>query len=447
MHIAVVGTGYVGLVTGTCFADLGLNVTCVDVDEAKIADLQAGKSPIYEPGLDALISKNAAQGRLNFSTDLGEAISRALVVFIAVGTPPTEAGDADLSAIEAVAKSIGEQLDSYKVVVTKSTVPAGTGAWIRSVIEGARKGDHHFDVVSNPEFLREGSAIEDFLRPDRIVVGAESDQAVAILRDLYRPLTRRGFPLVSTNVETAEVIKYASNAFLATKVAFINEVAGLCEKVGADVREVASGMGLDNRIGEAFLNPGPGYGGSCFPKDTEAFAALARARDTQLRIVDAVIESNREHRAWCTRKVLDLLGGAEGQVAAVLGLSFKPDTDDIRESPALEVVEALVKAGVTVRAFDPEAMERAKEELPQVTYCDDSYQAAEGADVLVVLTEWNQFFALEFDRLREAMRSPRVVDLRNIWEPEVLRAAGFEYQGLGRAAGAPALCAASGTRG
>ena len=433
MNVGVVGTGYVGLVTGTCFADLGLHVTCVDVDLAKIEALEAGEIPIFEPGLERLVKKNRDQGRLHFSTQLDQVVQDSLVLIVAVGTPPRQDGTADLAAVEAVARAVGRNLTGYKVVVTKSTVPAGTGARIRAWIEASGKGLPAFDVVSNPEFLREGSAIEDFMRPDRIVVGAESDQAVAILKDLYRPLTARNVPMVVTNVETAEVIKYASNAFLATKVAFINEVAALCERVGADVSEVARGMGLDERIGKYFLAPGPGYGGSCFPKDTRAFAALARGNEVPLGIVEATIEANDTHQRRCLDKVLAALDGSlEGRTVAVLGLSFKPDTDDMRDSPAVPLVRALLDRGVRVRAFDPEAMANGRQVLPEASYCSDPLDAAQGAELLLILTEWNQFRALDWDELMAGMERPRVLDLRNLYDPPEMAARGIEYGCVGR---------------
>ncbi len=436
MHVGVVGTGYVGLVTGTCFADLGLNVLCVDSDGAKVEALKQGSIPIYEPGLEEMLRKNIGHGRLSFTTELAEAVRRCLVLILAVGTPTGEDGHADLSAIEAVAKAIGENLNGYKVIATKSTVPAGTGARIRELVHERRPARHAFDVVSNPEFLREGSALEDFMRPDRIVVGAESAQAVAIMQDLYRPLTVRGTPLVVTDVETAEVIKYASNAFLATKVAFINEVAALCESVGADVKMVSRGMGLDRRIGEAFLNPGPGYGGSCFPKDTEAFAALGRRNQAPLTIVQAVIGANEGQRERCLGKIVEALDGeVSGKRIGVLGLSFKPDTDDMREAPAVPILTELVARGAEVRAFDPEAMENARPLLPGTSFCSDTAEAAEGADVLVIFTEWNLFRALDWRGLKDRMRRPRVVDLRNLYEPQEMQERGFEYACIGRGTG------------
>lgn len=438
MRLAVVGTGYVGLVSGACFADLGWRVVCVDSNAEKIRGIMAGRMPIFEPGLEALVRRNVEQGRLAFGTDLGAAVAASDLVFLAVGTPPRPDGTADLSFLEAAVRDIGGAADGPKVIVTKSTVPAGTGARIKEILLASRKGPIEFEVVSNPEFLREGSAIEDFMHPARIVVGADSPRAAALLEELYRPLTNRGVPLLATSIETAEMIKYASNAFLATKVAFINEVAGLCERVGADVRQVARGMGLDPRIGALFLNPGPGYGGSCFPKDTEAFAALAGARGARLRIVEAVIESNRVQRERCLEKIVAALGGTvQGKRIAALGLSFKPDTDDLRESPAVPILAALVGRGARVRAFDPQAMAAAQQVLPGIELAGDSLDAARGADLLVVFTEWNEFRALPWDELRSVMASPAVVDLRNLYDPGEMARRGFRYTCVGRPSQAP----------
>ncbi len=436
MHICVVGTGYVGLVTGACLADLGMDVTCVDKDSAKIDTLQRGEIPIYEPGLDTLVSKNAKSGRLHFTTDLAIAVQQALAIFIAVGTPPKKDGSADLSYVVEVAEAIADHMNGYKVVVTKSTVPIGTGQLIEKIIRGRTNGRHAFSVVSNPEFLREGSAIEDFMRPDRIVIGARDAQAIAIMKDIYSPLYLIETPFVITNVESSELIKYASNAFLATKITFINEVALLCERLGADVHDVAKGMGLDRRIGPKFLHPGPGYGGSCFPKDTQALAEIAREAGRPFQIVETVIAANESIKARSIDKVRAVLGGElAGKTVGLLGLSFKPETDDMRESPAIPLAEALLAAGAAVRAFDPAAMENARSALPDgITYCEDSYQAAEGADALVIVTEWNQFRSLDLERLRELVASPVVVDLRNVYEAAKMRAAGFQYDCVGRAA-------------
>ncbi len=436
MHICVVGTGYVGLVTGACLADFGMDVTCVDKVTEKIDALNRGEIPIYEPGLDALVAKNAKAGRLHFTTDLSAGIRQALAVFIAVGTPPKEDGSADLSYVVQVAEAIADNLNGYKVVVTKSTVPIGTGQMIEEIIRKRTGGTVPFSVVSNPEFLREGSAIEDFMRPDRVVIGARDPQAIAIMKDIYSPLYLIETPFVITNVESSELIKYASNAFLATKITFINEVAALCDALGADVHHVAKGMGLDKRIGPKFLHPGPGYGGSCFPKDTQALADIARNAGVPFEIVETVVAVNERLKERAAEKVLAALGdGGEDATVAVLGLSFKPETDDMRESPAIPVVTRLVEAGATVRAFDPAAMENAKAVLPDgVVYCENAYHAAEGADVLVILTEWNQFRSLDLDRLHAAMRRPVVVDLRNVYDPARMAEKGFEYTSIGRAA-------------
>jgi len=436
MHIAVVGSGYVGLVTGACLADFGMDVTCVDNDESKIAALQAGRVPIYEPGLDALVAKNAQAGRLHFTTELKEAVEKALAIFIAVGTPPREDGSADLSYVVQVAEAIADHMNGYKVVVTKSTVPIGTGQIIERTIAARSGGRHPFSVVSNPEFLREGSAIEDFMRPDRVVIGARDSQAIAIMKDIYAPLYLIETPFVITNVESSELIKYASNAFLATKVTFVNEVSALCELLGADVHHVSKGMGLDRRIGPKFLHPGPGYGGSCFPKDTKALTEIARAAGRPFEIVETVVRVNEEIKLRMVDKIRTACGGSvAGLTIGVLGLSFKPETDDMRESPAIPVVQALVKEGAKVRSFDPVAMENAREELPpEVVYCVDAYDAASGADALVLLTEWNQFRSLDLDRLASVLRRARVIDLRNVYEPEKMADAGFDYVCVGRAA-------------
>ncbi|HKY32803.1 MAG TPA: UDP-glucose/GDP-mannose dehydrogenase family protein [Candidatus Polarisedimenticolia bacterium] len=432
MNIAVIGTGYVGLVTGACFAELGVSVTCIDNDERKIARLNEGVLPIYEPGLEEMVHKNVRQGRLSFTTDLAQGVGRSLVVLIAVGTPPDAEGNADLTFVKQVAAGIGKLLREYKVIVTKSTVPMGTGALIRRIIEENRPSPAPFSVASNPEFLREGSAVEDFMRPNRVVVGTEDSQAAAILKDLYRPLYLIETPFVVTDVVTAEMIKYASNAFLATKISFINEMANLCDRLGADVHDVAKAMGLDNRIGRKFLHPGPGYGGSCFPKDTSAVLAIARAAGYNLKVVEAVIAVNDRQPAHMLEKVRQVIPDGRGRTAAVLGLSFKPNTDDIRESPAIKVIEGLQEMGLKVKAYDPIAMDNARPVLPAVAFCDDEYSTVEGADLLVLATEWNQFRALDLKRVRGLMKSPVVVDLRNIYEPEDMARLGFTYRCVGR---------------
>jgi UDPglucose 6-dehydrogenase len=433
MNICVVGSGYVGLVTGACLADFGMHVVGVDKDLSKVESLRQGKIPIYEPGLETLVSKNMASGRLRFTTELGPAIEDAQAVFIAVGTPPREDGSADLTFIREVAGSIAEHLNGYKVIVTKSTVPVGTGKMIEELVRQGAGNRHRFAVVSNPEFLREGSAIDDFMHPDRVVLGTRDPRAVELMLDVYSPLAAADVPFVVTDVESAELIKYASNGFLATKISFINEIAQLCESWGANVEVVAKGMGLDTRIGPKFLSAGPGFGGSCFPKDTRAIAQIFRDQGMSFRIIEAVLEANETTKARMLAKIERALGGKlAGKTVAVLGLSFKPNTDDIRESPALPIVQGLLDGGAAVRAFDPEASENCRPLFPQATFCQDAYEAAQGADALVLLTEWNQFRKLELDRLYRGLRQPLVIDLRNLYEPEKMAAAGFEYVSVGR---------------
>jgi len=432
MHISVIGTGYVGLVTGACFAEFGVDVTCADVDEDKINRLQRGIVPIYEPGLDHLVSKNIQAGRLRFTTDLREAVEQALVIFLAVGTPPLPDGSPDLSYVESAACSIAEYMNGYKVIVTKSTVPIGTGEHIRRLISERQKSRVNFGVVSNPEFLREGAAINDFMRPDRVVIGSRDQEAIAIMKDLYRPLYLIEAPFVITSLEAAELTKYAANAFLATKISFINEIANLCEKIGCDVHDVARAIGMDKRIGSKFLHPGPGFGGSCFPKDTKALASVARQFDLDSLIVDAVIEVNQRQRKEMLKKIGNLVGNLEGKTIAVLGLAFKPETDDMREAPSVDIIRNLVANGARIKAYDPVAKEEAMRILPDLTYADDEYAAVTDADALVFITEWNQFRALDMTRIRDLMRSPKIADLRNIYEPEDMRELGFEYVGVGR---------------
>ncbi len=432
MHIAVIGTGYVGLVTGACFAEFGVNVTCVDVDAEKIKMLSEGHIPIYEPGLDQIVSKNTQAGRLHFTTDIRTAVEQALVIFLAVGTPPKEDGSADLRFIDEAARSIAEHMNGYKVIVTKSTVPVGTGEHVRALVKEHQKAKHNFGVVSNPEFLREGAAIDDFMRPDRVVIGSRDEEAVAIMRDLYRPLYLIETPIVITSLEAAELTKYAANAFLAAKISFINEIANLCDRIGCDVHDVARAIGMDNRIGRKFLHPGPGYGGSCFPKDTSALLSVARAYDGESLIVEAVVEVNRRQRQAMVEKIEKLVGDLKGKTVAVLGLSFKPETDDMREAPALDIINALVERGAKVRAYDPVAIPQARKVLPEIEYAEDEYAAVEGSDALVFMTEWNQFRALNMERIRELMRTPRIADLRNIYEPAAMRELGFNYVGVGR---------------
>ncbi len=433
MQIAVIGTGYVGLVTGACFAEFGTSVTCVDVDAEKIARLNEGHIPIYEPGLDQLVSKNKAAGRLSFTTDIGAAVEQSLVVILAVGTPPKEDGSADLSFIEAAALDVARHMNGYKVIVTKSTVPVGTGERLRRLIR-ERQQQFDFGVVSNPEFLREGAAIDDFMRPDRVVIGSRDEAAVAIMRDLYRPLYLIETPVVMTSLEAAELTKYAANAFLATKISFINEIANLCDRIGCDVHDVARAMGMDNRIGRYFLHPGPGYGGSCFPKDTTALVSVAKEYGAESRIVETVVEVNHAQRGKMVEKIERLMGGdIGGRQVAVLGLSFKPKTDDMREAPSIEIIRALVERGARVRAYDPVAMEQAKKVLTtQIGYASDEYEAASGADALVFMTEWNEFRALDMQKIKGLMRTPRIADLRNIYEPQRMREFGFDYVGVGR---------------
>jgi UDPglucose 6-dehydrogenase len=438
MNICVVGSGYVGLVTGVCLADFGMHVVGVDKDRAKVEALSRGKVPIYEPGLETLVQKNMEEGRLRFTTDLGPAIEEAQAVFIAVGTPPKSDGSADLTFIREVAASIAQHLNGYKIIVTKSTVPIGTGQMIEAIVREGAGSRHKFAVVSNPEFLREGSAIEDFMHPDRVVIGTKDPRAAELMKDVYSPLVAADVPFIVTDVETAELIKYASNGFLATKISFINEVAQICEAWGANVEVVSKGMGLDNRIGPKFLSAGPGYGGSCFPKDTRAVAQIARDQGLRFRIIEAVLEVNEITQKRMIEKIEKALGEIAGKTLAVLGLSFKPNTDDMRESPALPIVQGLLDRGATVRAFDPEAMEGCKPLFPTVTYCENAYEAAEGADALVIITEWNPFKKLELDRLYELLRQPLVIDLRNLYDPEKMAAAGFHYVSIGRPEGYPA---------
>ena len=432
MHIAVIGSGYVGLVTGACFAEFGVDVTCVDVDEEKIERLMNGIMPIYEPGLGHLVSKNTHAGRLTFTTDVRQAVQEALVIFLAVGTPPLPDGSPDLSYIESAAGAVAEHMNGYKVVVTKSTVPIGTGEHIRSLINERKTTRANFGVVSNPEFLREGAAINDFMRPDRVVIGSRDEEAIAIMKDLYRPLYLIEAPFVITSLEAAELTKYAANAFLATKVSFINEIANLCDKIGCDVHDVARAIGMDKRIGSKFLHPGPGFGGSCFPKDTRALSSVARKFDSESLIVDAVIEVNRRQARAMLAKIQNLVGTLEGKNIAVLGLAFKPETDDMREAPSIGIIRHLIESGARVRAYDPVAKEEALKILPEVSYADDEYDAVEGADALVFITEWNQFRALDMARVRDLMKTPKVADLRNIHDPEDMRELGFEYVGVGR---------------
>ena len=430
MNICVVGTGYVGLVTGAVFADLGNDVVCVDNQADKIDALRAGRMPLYEPGLEEMVARNVADGRLAFTTDLGPAVKRSVIVFLTVGTPSRDDGRTDLSAVEAVARGIAQAMERYTVVVNKSTVPVGTGDFVRDVIARHQRAPVAFDVVSNPEFLREGSAIEDTLRPDRIVIGAPTQQVAMTLLELYAPLER---PMIITDVPSAEMIKYASNAFLSTKISFINAIANMCELAGADITQVMKGMGLDPRIGPAFLNAGLGYGGSCFPKDTDSLVQTAASLGYDFALLKTVVEINRERAGHFVEMIEKALGPLDNRVIAVLGLAFKPNTDDIREAKSVEVIRNLLAAGAAVRAYDPVATANARATLPaSIVYCDSSYDAATGADGLALVTEWNEFKFLDLERLRSVMRRPVVFDGRNLWEPERMRRLGFEYHSIGR---------------
>ena len=432
MHIAVIGTGYVGLVTGACFAEFGVDVTCVDVDAEKIERLLNGIMPIYEPGLEQLVAKNSQAGRLRFTTDVRQAVEQALVIFLAVGTPPKDDGSPDMSFVEEAAGSIADYMNGYKVIVTKSTVPIGTGEHLRKLIAERKKTKATFGVVSNPEFLREGAAINDFMRPDRVVIGSADEEAIAIMKDLYRPLYLIEAPFVITSLEAAELTKYAANAFLATKISFINEVANLCDKIGCDVHDVARAIGMDKRIGSKFLHPGPGFGGSCFPKDTRALSTVAQKYNCEASIVDAVIEVNERQRSLMLEKIRDLVGPLKDAKIAVLGLAFKPETDDMREAPAVPIIRSLIADGARVCAYDPVAVPEAKKILTDIEYADDEYAAVTGADALVFVTEWNQFRALDLARIRDLMATPKVADLRNIYDPEDMKELGFKYVGVGR---------------
>jgi UDPglucose 6-dehydrogenase len=435
MRIAMIGTGYVGLVSGACFADFGHEVTCVDKEAGKIEALRRGEIPIYEPDLDRLVAVNAAAGRLAFTVDLAGPVAKADAVFIAVGTPSRRGdGHADLSYVYAAAREIAGALDGFTVVVTKSTVPVGTGDEVERVIAETRP-DAEFAVVSNPEFLREGAAIRDFKHPDRIIIGTDDERARAVMAEIYRPLYLNRAPILYTGRRTAELTKYAANAFLATKVTFINEIADLCEQVGADVQDIARGIGLDKRIGDKFLHAGPGFGGSCFPKDARALIKTGQDHGVLLRIIEAVEGVNEVRKRAMVRKVVSALGGTvRGKTVALLGLTFKPNTDDMREAPSIALVTALHDLGAKVRAYDPAGMEQAKSVLGPVSYCDNAYECAEGADALCIVTEWEQFRALDLTRLSRVMKQPVMIDLRNIYRPEEMRSAGFTYVGIGRSA-------------
>ena len=435
MHVAMIGTGYVGLVSGACFSEFGVDVVCVDKDKKKIEMLEDGVMPIYEPGLDDLVENNVKANRLTFTTDLADAVKAADAVFIAVGTPTRRGGGhADLSFVYAAAKEIAENMDGYTVVVTKSTVPVGTGDEVERIIRETRP-DADFDVVSNPEFLREGSAIADFTHPDRVVIGTEAERAQKVMKALYRPLSLIETPILFTSRTSSELIKYAGNTFLATKITFINEIADLCEKVGADVHHVAKGIGLDGRIGKKFLHAGPGYGGSCFPKDTLALVHTARDQGAPLRIVEAVVDINDKRKKAMADRIVNACGGSvSGKTVAVLGVTFKPNTDDMRDAPSLDILPALIDEGATVRAFDPEGMDEAKHMIDNVDWCDDAYSTMTDADVLVIITEWNAFRGLDLDRVKGLLKQPLMVDLRNIYEPSEMAAQGFVYHCIGRQA-------------
>ncbi|MEW6101476.1 MAG: UDP-glucose/GDP-mannose dehydrogenase family protein [Candidatus Omnitrophota bacterium] len=430
MNISIIGSGYVGLVTGACFAELGNKVLCVDNDSKKIAQLLKGRIPIYEPGLEELIKNNMKQKRLNFTSGIKEAVRTSEIIFIAVGTPPLHNGEADLTSIEYVASLIASHMNGYRLIVEKSTVPVQTGQWVKHTIDTHIKHKVKFDVASNPEFLREGSAINDFMHPDRIVIGVESKKARDILTSLYKPLNA---PIVVTNIKSAELIKHASNAYLATKISFINALSCICDKVGADVRQVAEGMGLDKRIGPAFLNAGIGYGGSCFPKDLDAFITISEKIGYDFRLLSAVKGINEEQKRALLRKIKDALWIIKDKNIGVLGLAFKPNTDDIRNAPSVELIQMLLEEGAKIKAYDPQAMKKAKEILPAgVKFCRDSYEAAKGSDCLLIVTEWDEFKELDFSKVKKLLKRPLVIDGRNIYEPATLKKLGFKYYGIGR---------------
>ncbi len=431
MKIAVAGTGYVGLVTGVVFADLGNEVVCVDIDPAKVDAINKGQSPIYEPGLDELLQRNLEEGRISATTDLAQATRATEVIFICVGTPPTETGEPDLKYVDAVAATIGQALNGYKIIVNKSTVPVGTGDRVRRIIEQHRTEPHEFDVVSNPEFLREGSAVHDTLHPDRIVIGADNLRAAMKILELYAPLE---CPMLITNLATAEIIKYASNSFLALKISFINAIADLCERTGADVVQVAKAMGYDQRIGHAFLQAGLGFGGSCFPKDVQAFARTVQHYELDPTLFQQILAINDARPVQFVSRMRERLNGLQGRTVGLLGLSFKPNTDDIREARSLEIIRLLLREGATVKAYDPVAMPRVQAIYPDVTYCRNAYEVAENADALALITEWNEFRQLNFERIRNAMRQPNLFDGRNLYDPQRMRKLGFYYYGVGRAA-------------
>ncbi|MBL7075176.1 UDP-glucose/GDP-mannose dehydrogenase family protein [candidate division KSB1 bacterium] len=432
MNICMVGTGYVGLVTGACFAEFGNLVICVDIDKEKIDKLNHGVIPIYESGLEELVSKNVKANRLKFTTDLRTAVEESKVIFIAVGTPANADGSADLSQLYAVARDVGRWMNEYKVVVNKSTVTVGTAKKVKEIIKKNQGKPIDFDIVSNPEFLREGSSINDFMRPDRVVIGADSEKAIQVMKELYHPLYLIETPFVIGNLETAELIKYASNTFLATKISFINEIALLCERFGADVHLVAKAMGLDGRISPKFLHPGPGFGGSCFPKDVSALSHIAKEVNLQLKITEAVLGVNRRQKDMAVEKIVSFLNGVRGKTIGILGLSFKPNTDDVRDAPSIYIIQKLLEKGAKIKAYDPVAVEAAKKVLGGITYTTDAYGVVQGADALVLVTEWNPFRSLDLDRIKSLLKEPNIIDLRNIYEPEKLRRMGFRYTGMGR---------------
>lgn len=432
MHICVIGTGYVGLITGACFAEFGLNVTCVDNDKKKITSMKKGILPFYEPGLKELLQRNLRANRIRFTENIAEAVDSSLIIFIAVGTPPRGDGSADLKHVEDVARGIAAYMKSYKIIVTKSTVPVGTGERLRNIISKNLKETIDFDIVSNPEFLREGAGIEDFMRPNRVVIGASSARAIAAMKDLYKPLYLIETPFVITDIKTAELIKYASNAFLATKVSYINEIANLCEAIGADVQVVAKAMGLDQRVGSKFLHAGPGYGGSCLPKDTKALLQIAENSNTPLGIVEAAVKANELQKKRTVKKIKDALSPLKGKTICILGLSFKPNTNDLRDAPSLYIIDKFLRAGAKVRVHDPVAMKDAKKVFPKIVCCRDAYDAAKGTDAVVIVTEWNQFRNLDLNRIKKLAKGQFFFDLRNIYEPEKTRALGFKYYSVGR---------------
>ncbi len=432
MNICVVGTGYVGLVAGTCMSDFGMHVTCVDRDESKIKMLKKGKMPIYEMGLSELVQRNVKLGRLEFSSDLEKAVNRSLVVFVGVGTPENDDGSANLTQVREVVKAVAQTMSEYKVIVIKSTVPVGTASELKQLMKDNLAHDVEFDIVSNPEFLREGAAVNDFLRPDRVIIGADSERAMAIIRDIYRPLYLLETPIVSTTNETAEMIKYASNTMLALKISFINEIANICDRVGADVYKVATAVGMDKRIGPKFLHPGPGFGGSCFPKDIRSLVNTAESVGYDFEIGKAVLNVNERQKELIVEKSRKLLGTLKDKTVCLLGLSFKPGTDDVRESPALHIARRMIQEGATIRAYDPAAMDEARKELPELKYCDDYLTAAKGADLVIIATEWHEFRDLDFKSLKDRLNAPNIFDTRNIYSPGDVRRHGFTYISTGR---------------